>query len=167
MGPLGSRHDFISGDLAIEVKTTLSRTGTTITIHGLDQLDAPLGSRLVLVLVRLEQIAGGGMSVSELGLEVQQLVDAREFASRLARAGFLIDDLRNYDQIHFRSFQTVAYTVEGGFPRLTRQSLLGGNPPAGVQDISYRLDLAGADAWVISDEDLSGLYRDIVKVFQV
>jgi len=48
-GPHGGRFDYYAGTTALEVKSSLQRKGTTVTIHGHEQLDLPNGGSLFLV----------------------------------------------------------------------------------------------------------------------
>src|SRR5690606_15396904 len=66
-GPAGDRHDFRNSDLSIEVKCSLRRGATLITINGLHQLEAPSGGTLFLQHFELENVPGGMLTVNSLG----------------------------------------------------------------------------------------------------
>ncbi len=55
-----SRHDFRGAGTAIEVKTTLSATGYSVTIHGLEQLLIPGGRIAACALGAIGSRRGDG-----------------------------------------------------------------------------------------------------------
>ncbi|MGW4245687.1 PD-(D/E)XK motif protein [Nocardia sp. NPDC004722] len=68
LGPFGEEHDFVVGDLGIEVKTTASEVRQH-TINGADQLTPAVGQSLWLISIQLTR---GGAN----GRTLQQSIDA-------------------------------------------------------------------------------------------
>lgn len=140
VGPSGSRHDFRSGQTAVEVKTSLrsASQATRVRITSLDQLVPPDGGRLFLHAVRLERAAKGEVSLRVLidGIRRQLSHDLLEyFDNQLAEIGDLgkaLDDA-------FSVLSQETFEVRDGFPRLVPESLAGGSLAAGVASVSYEL----------------------------
>lgn len=65
-GPKGGRHDFRSGDVALEVKTTRAHTRRVISVSGEEQFVPPDGGTLYLHFLRLEESPGTGVSLLDL-----------------------------------------------------------------------------------------------------
>jgi len=144
-GPTGSAQDFHRGLDAVEVKTTTSPEGRTVTIHGADQLDVTEPGRLVLHWSRL--LAGQGISVPELVKEVLELTDDRARLRTLLRGvGYHDRDGEQYARQRFEVIESRTYLVGPGFPRITPAGLSGDAVLAGVGPIEYTVDLDAAGA---------------------
>jgi hypothetical protein len=143
VGPFGARHDVRGGTTAVEVKTTRSHTSHRVTIHGEDQLLAPDGGRLYLHVVRLEQVPGGGRSVSSLVDELLSIgVAAEPFFDAITAAGVPVSQLAATAGIGFDVRERLTLPVDHMMPRIVPSSFVGGRRPGGVVDISYVIDLA-------------------------
>lgn len=151
VGPLGARHDFVAGSLAIEVKTSLAEEGLIVQVHGLDQLDAPAGGDLALHHVRVAEASGVGSSVVDLIELAQEVATDDVLAGRLHALGYRATHADAYGRISFRVIGDGWYQVAGAFPRLTGDHL-----PAGVSDaitaVDYELNLAVAPTDVVMSE---------------
>ena len=151
IGPLGARHDFLAGLLAIEVKTSLTEDGLRVRVHGLDQLDAPLGGELALHHVRVAEASAGGPSVVDLIERAQGVATDDVLAGRLHALGYRPAHAEAYRRISFRVIGESWYRVAGAFPRLSAHHL-----PAGVTDaigaLEYELNLAAAPTDVVMSE---------------
>jgi hypothetical protein len=142
VGPFGGRHDFRGGATAIEVKTTLSHTSHHVTIHGEDQLVAPEHGQLFLHFVRLEQVPGGGRSVSSLVDELLTFgVAAEALFDRLKAAGLPVAQLAATSEIGFDVREQFTVPVDDHIPKVVPSSFALGHRPQGVVDISYVIDL--------------------------
>ena len=146
VGPEGGRHDFRLGSHAIEVKTTTTRVGTFVQIHGLWQMLEPEGGELHLALVRLEKVPGGRVSIASLMQRLNELgVPPGDLAENLEDAGFgeLNSEASTMTyEIRAREW----FRVDADFPRIVPSSFGGGGLPPGVTDISYGIDLLGRQA---------------------
>ncbi|WP_435280664.1 PD-(D/E)XK motif protein [Streptomyces koelreuteriae] len=140
-GPDRLPHDFrMPGTWDVEVKT-LSLGGSTVEIHGLDQLAPPPGGRLTVVLVRLVEDASG-TSLPELAERVvAAAADSRGVIEQLAKAGYSTADADLYAGARYGRPRLLGLAVDAGFPALTPADLRGPLPP-GVDAVRYTLDVA-------------------------
>lgn len=142
VGPFGGRHDLRRDDTAVEVKMTRSHTSRVVTIHGEDQLLEPEDGALYLHLIRLEEVADAGRSVSML---VDGLLDAgvvaEDLFAALVAAGLPPADLPHADHVRFDIRERLTIPVEAETPRIVPDTFAGGARPVGVVDVSYRIDL--------------------------
>jgi len=141
-GPTGAIHDFAWTGHAVEVKTTLSPDGRNVRVHGLDQLETPPDSRLLLAFHRVETVAAGGRSVPELVEQACVTGDQGQILGKLALAGYSTADAEHYRRIEFLSAEELWFEVDDGIPRLTHASLV--NLPEGVSAVHYTSDLSKA-----------------------
>ena len=143
-GPLGDRHDFRSANHSLEVKTSL-QAATAVTVSSIDQMAPPSGGRLHLLHLRLEQVAGGQLTVSTLGRTVlSQADDPDQIRARLSALGCADVEARQWNTVAFRLEQEALYLVDDHFPKLTSNMLPGGKLPLGVINVTYRIDLSKA-----------------------
>lgn len=139
--------DFRLSGLVIEVKSTTSSNFRRVQIHGLGQLDDPQdGSRLVLVLRRLESSADG-RSVPDLTDSIVRLGAPRSvLLDRLAQVGYLEVHRSHYEQVRFVSEEIALRNIDSDHPRLV-PSMLSNVDLSSVDKINYELNLNGtADA---------------------
>jgi hypothetical protein len=142
LGPLGGRHDFRRGSIAIEVKTTRAHTSREVTIHGEDQLDEPENGSLHLHFVRLEHVPSGGASLVSIvddllctGVAADSLFEA------LAASGVPVSELAATADIPFEVRERLTIPVDQTTPRIVPASFLGGSSPLGITDLSYTINL--------------------------
>ena len=154
-GPFGGRHDFRRAEHALEVKTTRSHTGRTVTVNGEDQLDPPADGALHLQLIRLEEVAGGDQSVSvlvdallELGTSAEALFDA------LTAMGLPAVDIPVSGEVTFEVRERRTFVVDDGLPRIVPASFVAGARPVGVVDLTYEIDLDHALANEVDEGSL-------------
>jgi hypothetical protein len=155
-GPNGARHDFQWQHASVEVKTSaIGASGTAIHyISSLDQLGAPEQGHLFLFSLHVTDDALAANDVPSLVRHISELLQEDEetlasFSFRLAAAGYSPAHAEYYR----RPLRIVAedlYLVEGGFPRLTRQSFERGIP-VGIQEISYCLSMAACVDWRVAN----------------
>lgn len=143
-GPEQAVHDFQRGGSALEVKGTLNREGLIVRIHGLRQLEAPQNGTLHLVVYRFEEAQGHGASIPDLVRAVMSLgVAPHEFVRRLGLLGYDMADEAVYADFRLSTVERRVYRVDDQFPRVIRNSLVGGDVPLGVMSIRYSVDLTG------------------------
>lgn len=154
-GPLTERHDFIIGDLHIEVKTT-TRSRHEHEISRLDQLWTGDQQSLLLASVRLERSIGGAMTLATLVDETVNLLRHNvwavdELLIKLRRLGWE-DEMRGSGElIRFNLRDATLYEVEGEFPRLPRSFFI----PSGISGLKYTISLANLPTLDI--DEVSGL----------
>ncbi|MFF3793332.1 PD-(D/E)XK motif protein [Streptomyces sp. NPDC001981] len=145
-GPGGHRHDFWAGTTAVEVKASTSAEGRRPRIHGLDQLEAPVGGALWLAWFRLRRAttAGVGTSFSELVAQTLGLCDDEgALLDLLAGAGYRPADADRYQDVRFAVSEERWYRVGPDFPGLTGEALTTAGIPVWALDVEYTIDLSG------------------------
>jgi hypothetical protein len=161
-GPHGGRHDFRRGALALEVKTTLAHTSRLVTIHGLDQLVEPEGGRLVLHLVRLEEVASGGLDVARLVDDTLAAgAPAEELFRLLAAAGLPPADVTASAGVRFDVRERISFPVDPRMPRIVPSTFAAGAVPVGVVDVSYVIDLDHCLDSALPDADHHDLVSEL------
>lgn len=146
-GPFGARHDFEWSGHSVEVKGSTLVRGPVFRIHGLDQLDPPVGGTLYLFALQFREEASAQKTlpdlISELRTAFENDADAQtRFETTLMQAGYSLLHEADYAQTRWRIVHERLYPVYANFPKLTPALLNGGIPP-GVSEISYSLDLTG------------------------
>ncbi len=141
-GPDSERHDFVSGRLHIEVKTT-RKSRPEHEISRLDQLRVPAGRQLLLASIQLEQSVGGAET---LATQVDAVIDLLRgdaaaldaFMTKMVGMGWS-EEMRNSGEL-LRFFVRGAevYAVDDDFPRLPDDF----QAPSGVVSVKYTVDLA-------------------------
>lgn len=150
-GPDDGLHDFLLGDGAIEVKTTLAPAGFIARISNLDQLDDSLHQPLFVAAVRLAQLSEGATLPDLIDQVAGQIRDPGATAllnSRLVSAGYMDMTQAEYTR-RFRCSELTYRIVRADSPRLTRS-----NVPAAIHEARYSLDL---DAYPVA----ASTYADI------
>lgn len=160
---LGSRHDFQWPEHSVEVKAASRRADGAVLhrVHHLDQLSDPEEGALLLFSLRLvrDQLAHNTLPdlVERIDERLNNEPHAREeFMRKLGRRGYSPAYAQHY-RIPYRILGEHLYAVGAGFPRLTSASFAGGIP-SGVTDVSYVIDMAVCDPWLVAsspDEWLS------------
>jgi hypothetical protein len=147
LGPTGSRHDFVSPSVSVEVKATRVRSDGPARhrITSLDQFADPESGDLYLFSLTVTPDANASNSLPAIvGLIRTRLhghPDVLElFDQRLAEAGWTPAAAEKHSQT-FRIRAEELYRVGSEFPRLTDQSFPAGLP-AGVDNVTYTVDLA-------------------------
>ena len=141
-GPDSERHDFVGGQLHIEVKTT-RKSRPEHEISRLDQLRVPDGCQLLFVSVQLEESVGGNES---LATQVDAIVDLLRgdaaaldlFMTKMANMGWSEETRNSGELLRFFLRGAEAYAVDDDFPRLPDDF----HPPSGVVSVKYTVDLA-------------------------
>lgn len=139
-GPFGGTVDFVceSGE-GFEVKSTIARYGTHITINGQYQLRANY-----LMFYRFEPV-NHGLSIQamldkllELGANSQKLEQA------LAKLNYPVgSEVRNKT---YRLLEAKQYIVDEKFPKITPDSFIDGQLPPYIIELQYTLDLDGLES---------------------
>lgn len=159
-GPEGDRHDFNDGLRAVEVKSVVTTSERrTVQVHGLDQLEAPVGGSLLLAWHRFENHPEGE-SLPELVTRARKLCgDDLALLSKLARVGYRPSSDDHQDEPRLSLVESRWHLVDDGFPRLIAASITGGAPPNGVLDVHYTVDLAAASTEPLDDATVDSMLR--------
>lgn len=151
-GPTKARHDFELPRHSIEVKATLSSVRRAHQVHGLDQLTPPPDGTLFLfsLAAREEKYAkntlGGLLTVVRGEAELAGCL--RSLEQRLGDWSAKVTS--GPDEMRLRVTDERLYRVAEGFPRITPESFRERLPLA-VTEISYVIDLAAADDFLLAD----------------
>lgn len=162
VGPRGGRHDFRRGRVAVEVKATLAHASRVVTIHGEDQLDVPESGLLYLHFARLEEVAGGAISLLDLvdeliGLGVPRLT----MVESLREAGIPAAALDDHGSMRFEVRERATFSVGEDMPRIVSATFVDGERPAGIVDLSYRLDLDHVAGTAVSAQDYQAVINSL------
>lgn len=138
-GPTDSLHDFICPLGDIEVKSSTRSGSFSANVAPLDQLDESLVQSLYLAAVQFS-LSASGLRLPQHIDSIRLLLDAdQEVVAALDRkllaAGYHQALALRYKR-QFSYLLTSFYEVNGGFPRLTKGSVL-----AGVIDAQYRIEI--------------------------
>lgn len=118
-GPAGSVHDFVAGARALEVKTTSSIDGKSVSISDLDQLDSALVDNLHLVVVHVRDNPTAPGVAERIDHLVATGTPRQALLERLQKVGYIYDmDLHDQDRLEVRSVRF--WTVDETFPGLRR-----------------------------------------------
>jgi Putative PD-(D/E)XK family member, (DUF4420) len=153
-GPTGGHQDFVHVDVAVEVKTTITKRHSLLKIESEKQLDESVFRALFLVHVRLDEGAKG-ISLPEMVGDVRsRLKDTplalNEFNLRLFESGYRDEDSPKYQEKKYVVSSPGVFRVEGDFPRMTEAHL-----PGGVGDVSYTIIADALGKYSVSDEEFS------------
>lgn len=141
-GPLGDRHDFVTASVSVEVKAASVRGGEMPThpIAHLDQLADPVNGSLMLFSLGIARDADGDTTLPGLVAEAEALCESTPhldaLRERIHAAGWRPPHTELYSR-RFRMTSQQLYRVDDQFPRLTRTSFKGQQPPAGVSEVRY------------------------------
>ena len=161
-GPKGHQHDFSLSKFAIEVKTTQSRYGLFIEIHGHKQLEPPENGQLYLVVVRVEQVVSSGESIPELIDSIVSLGGDRQMLlSLLAQIDLSLLAFDSYKDTHFSMLERRIYEVNEDFPCITTKSFVGDTLPAGVIKLNYQIDLSTEPPYFLDNSGVEQFYTEL------
>jgi hypothetical protein len=161
LGPTGSRHDFVSPAVSVEVKATRIRSDGPVRhrITSLDQLDDPESGVLFLFSLSVvpDPIASNSLPVliARLRARLDSETELLELLDRrLAAAGWTPAAAERHAQ-PFRVTAEELYAVRPDFPRLVRASFPVGLP-VGVDQLTYTVDLAACQAFRVARQPADG-----------
>jgi len=163
VGPRGGRHDFRRGSAAVEVKTSRAHTSRVVSIHGEDQLLEPQDATLHLQFVRLEEVAGLGLSINDLIDELTTGgVPRVELLEVITDAGIPPASLATVGTIRFQVRERLTLPVNDDTPRIIPASFAAGARPVGVVDLTYRIDLDHVATSALADRAYDELLGRLV-----
>ena len=139
-GPYAGSHDIDTDQNAIEVKSTLQKYSTTVTISSQNQLVSE--KPLWLYFVRMEVGHNDGISVDTMAARlVSYGYDAVRLEEQLIGLGFGVGT--NSRMMQYRILEKRRYFVGRDFPRITNDSFKNGRLPDLIIHIEYTVDLEG------------------------
>jgi len=140
--------DMSGSNFSIEVKTTISRAPSKVTISSLEQLDANCPNQLLVLLTLVGADAGESVSdlkeaiISDLAIDVGSAMRFRKLVHD-ALDGATETQLEE----KFESVDLSAWDVRADFPALRRS-----NVPGAVQTVSYTLALHHLSDFLVSGD---------------
>ncbi len=146
-GPLGASHDFSTGDVAIEVKTTTTKQKRFVKISSEFQLDAGGVEKLFLAHLEINEVIKSASTFNLLtlinGIKERLSPNSQSlFNSLLACVGYRDIDAHYYDKKQYSLTEKNFYSIIDAFPKLTNENL-----SPNISDVQYKLNLTGLDAY--------------------
>jgi hypothetical protein len=134
-GPMGSPHDFIFGQSAVEIKSISGSYADSVKISTESQLTTHLETlHLRIVFLAVDTDCKTGLSLNDFIIRLREKISDNDlvstFEEKLAEVGYI--DIPEYDFPCFSVVRTRTYQVRDGFPRITPESLA-----LGISDVSY------------------------------
>ncbi len=155
-GPAKNKRDFVFGEAALEIKSTLSQENTAIRISNENQLDFsyPVDMKKLYLKVYIMEDSDNGISVNkciEKVLAQIKTVTARTiFLANLAK--LKIDPSLYRSKYQFTVQKENVYQITAGFPAITSKTV-----PHGIYDVSYRLNLNDITKYLIEESAMNEL----------
>ncbi len=139
VGPDPANQDFVHRGVAVEVKSSLAKRHSRLSIANEKQLDETPFRELFLAHVRLDDGSAQGETLPGLVRSCRDRLDhdpyaARKFDNSLLEAGYLDVHAQLYADRSWLVSSLRFFKVVGEFPRLTETNL-----PPGVGDIRYTI----------------------------
>ncbi|WP_162242715.1 PD-(D/E)XK motif protein [Dyadobacter sp. Leaf189] len=141
-GSKNRQHDFQFGDIALEVKTCITKQHQKMQIANEQQLDETLVAYLYLFHLSLSVIESHVNTLPAIITDIREMIQSvygalSHFESALMERGYL--DIHNdlYLPRGYAVREENIFRVVDGFPRLTERDL-----PIGVGDLSYSISVA-------------------------
>lgn len=157
-GPMGSSHDLVSGDVALEVKTSTVKQKRFIKISSEFQLDLGMSQKLFLAHIEINESNKSLQSFNLISLieDIKNLIETEAqvlFNGLLACVGYRGADAHFYEKKYFSLVEKTFYRVIDEFPRLTNESL-----SPNISDIQYKLNLTGLESYKADEQELLDIF---------
>ena len=134
-------HDIESDTGSFEIKSTVSRYETEITITGQHQLFSE--RKLELYFIRMEK-SSAGISIDDMKEKLlSHGYDEGLLEDQLIKAGFEMGAGARKQK--YKILEKRVYTVDDSFPKITNDSFVSGHMPESIIRITYTIDLNGID----------------------
>ncbi len=162
-GPKRLAQDFQLPNGAIEVKTTITTQPQSIRINGERQLDWTKWNNLLLCVFVLEERDSECESlpflISLIRGKLPPNTEPREyFEDILLAAGYRDSDGQMYEEHRFLIRSELIFRLASGFP-----SLIEGDLPAGVGEVSYDLSLSACENYRLSPSETKILLKQLAN----
>ena len=143
-GPTGATYDIETGNLFIEVKSTIVRDRKQITASNSSQFD-PKDKSLDLVFCQFEPSVSNGLSINSLAKAIKMIDPhkANDVEEKLLARGF--GKNKSARNMTFTLHAASRYHIDDKFPKITKASFVGGEFPHGIDKISYTINLSGLE----------------------
>lgn len=148
-GPRREPHDIVLPGFAVEVKA-IGTTSTSVEIHGVHQLEPP-GVPLALVLATVAEDDSGATLPELVDRILARVTDRGRAVRLLTAAGFALADADHYRE-RFAVTDIAHVEATDAVPRIVPKSFGEQGVPAGVDGISYSVELDALDGLVARGE---------------
>jgi len=159
-GPNFATQDFQLRGLALEVKTSTHSRPEQLTIASEKQLDPAPWDVLLLTHVASDYNNGAGETLPEIIKSIGSIMDRSNagviFFDKLLECGYTDAHEAKYSSHGFSVKHGQSYVVSDNFP-----SILSSELDSGVGNVSYSVDVAALDAYMISDEKINELLGNL------
>lgn len=132
-------HDIESNTMSYEVKSTIRKSSTTISISSQHQLYSE--KKLELLFCRLEESTLGVSINLVRDMLVAEGYDKNLLENQLLKAGF--EKGASIRDLKYKVLETRKFVVDENFPKITKESFKNDVFPPRVISIKYDLDLEG------------------------
>ena len=148
-GPERAHQDFQFNTCAVEVKTTIQKQPTVISIANEKELDEAPFTYLFLWHTALDQNRTSGESLNEKVAKVTHLLQGDTiasalFADKLREYGYLKSQMTLYENIFYSVRDCTFYHVQDNFPRILDRDLR-----KGVGQINYGISIDICDEYSV------------------
>lgn len=152
-GHKGATVDLESATGGYEVKATVARYGSEISISSQYQLNANY-----LLYYRFEP-AESGISLQQMVEKlVGQGIERAELDRTLSKLGYPVDsEIRRKS---YRLLSAMKYTIDEKFPKILQESFVDGQLPLNITKLTYTIDLSGVVGEVLKIEEM-GCYNGL------
>lgn len=144
-GIMGNTHDIESNNACYEIKSTLTKYKSEITISNQFQLDSK--KDLYLYFLRMEE-SNFGYSINDMVDRLCSIgFDKNSIESQLTISGF--ENGRSIRNKKYRIIEKRKYKINDNFPKITNESFKDNKFPKSIVKINYTIDLDGIEyqAW--------------------
>ncbi len=135
----GGTHDIEYSNGSAEVKSTLQRYGSTVTISGQHQLKSNNG--LDLYFIRMEESNLGVCINDMIKLLVDDGYDENRIEVELRKLGIMPGSIERKER--YKILEKRKYKVDNNFPKITNESFKNDMIPENILHIVYSIDLDG------------------------
>lgn len=162
-GPEQALRDFVLPDgTEIEVKSTSAQKLSHVRISSEHQLAGDHPS-LGLICLRLSSSTGQGETLVDAIVAIRRRLEGfpeqlTRFEALLAEAGYAERHAPRYSARRFVLAEARAFQVRPGFPMLVSEAM-----PAGIDEVSYRLDLSSCRNFETSPRELLSRLKDTTR----
>ena len=161
-GPLGSARDYSWGIFDIEAKASRMAGESSLTVHGLDQLEPENGRELLIHHSVLTDNPVGTIDVPRLVDEIrEQIPDSEGFETRLTNTGYLSEQRDLWLEHRFTLHSSYIYRVSKDFPRIRKSDFPNGTLPAGVAKLRYDILLSNCSDFRLSTLEEEALFKSV------
>lgn len=143
-GPMKSSHDIETETIDYEVKSTMLRYGTEVTISSQHQLKVVEGKQLKLAFCRFEKVETGGESINSLVEKIAEHgIHREDIEEKLSKLGFRHGCIERKEQ--YKQLESFVFSVDDSFPKITENSFSESRFPERIEKISYTIQLSGLE----------------------